>query len=150
MTNDVLPVRRLEELSEEESLELLASEQVGRLGVIVDGQPVIFPVNYVLDGRLVVFRNDPGTKLTHASLDRVCFEVDRIDADRHDGWSVVVQGIGREITGALDDASVRERALGLQTWITGEKGHWVRISTPHISGRRLIPGAAEPGAAEPA
>lgn len=143
MTDDVVPVHRLEELSLEESLELLASEQVGRLGVVVDGQPVIFPVNYVLDGQLVVFRNDPGTKLTHASLDRVCFEVDRIDPERHEGWSVVVQGIGREITEALDDASVRERALDLQTWITGEKGHWVRISTPRISGRRLLPG--EPG-----
>lgn len=127
----------LEDLTLEESLDLLAGEEVGRLAVVVDGQPVIFPVNYVLDGSLVVFRNDPGTKLTHSSLDRVCFEVDRIDAARHEGWSVVIQGVGREITGALDDASVRERALALATWVTGEKGHWVRITAPRITGRRL-------------
>ena len=128
---------RLEELGPEECLALLAQEEVGRLAVVVDGRPVIFPVNYVLDGQLVVFRNDPGTKLTHAGLDPVCFEVDRIDPSRREGWSVVVQGVGREITGALDDASVRERALRLTTWVTGEKGHWVRVTAPHVSGRRL-------------
>lgn len=132
--------RWLEELTAEECRDLLASEEVGRLAVVVDGQPVIFPVNYLLDGELVVFRNDPGTKLTHASLDRVCFEVDRIDAAGHEGWSVVVQGVAREFTGALDDISVRERALQLSTWVTGEKGHWVRITAPHLSGRHLRAG----------
>lgn len=127
----------LEVLDEDACVALLASEQVGRLAVVVDGRPLVFPVNYVLDGRIVVFRNDPGTKLTNASLDRVCFEVDAIDTDRREGWSVVVQGVGREFTGALDDASVRQRALELTTWVTGEKGHWVRIVRPEISGRRI-------------
>lgn len=35
----------LEVLSEEECLGLLASNEVGRLAVVVDGQPLIFPVN---------------------------------------------------------------------------------------------------------
>jgi nitroimidazol reductase NimA-like FMN-containing flavoprotein (pyridoxamine 5'-phosphate oxidase superfamily) len=132
-----VPAGALEELSEDECLSLLADAQVGRLAVVVNGRPVIFPVNYVLDGKIVVFRNDPGTKLTNASLDPVCFEVDAIDLDRREGWSVVVQGVGREFTGALDDASVRERALALTTWVTGEKGHWVRIVNPTITGRRI-------------
>jgi uncharacterized protein len=127
----------LEELSKEQCLELLQTKEVGRLAVVVDGQPAIFPVNYLLDGELVIFRNDPGTKLTNASLNRVAFEVDEIDAAAREGWSVVVQGTGREFTSGLDEASERERAMSLTTWVTGEKGHWVRITVPRISGRRI-------------
>lgn len=137
------PAGTLEELGEDECLALLARQKVGRIAVVVDGRPVVFPVNYVVDGRIIVFRNDPGTKLTNASLDRVCFEVDEIDTDRREGWSVVVQGVGREFTGALDDASVRQRALELTTWVTGEKGHWVRIVRPDITGRRVLHATGE-------
>jgi hypothetical protein len=127
----------LDELSYESCLELLASHDVGRLAVVVDGQPVIFPVNYVIDGEKVVFRTDAGTKLTHSSLDPVAFEIDELDFEAREGWSVVVQGTGREFTEALDDVSVRERALCVSPWAAGEKAHWVRITHPRISGRRI-------------
>jgi nitroimidazol reductase NimA-like FMN-containing flavoprotein (pyridoxamine 5'-phosphate oxidase superfamily) len=127
----------LGELSKDECLELLAGREVGRIAVVAEGQPLIFPVNYVLDGDLIVFRTDPGTKLDHASLDRVAFEVDEIDPTHHEGWSVVVVGTGREITGALDRASEREQSLPLQPWASGPKEHWIRIVAPAITGRRL-------------
>jgi len=128
----------LGELTLAECLELLAGQEVGRLAVVVDGQPLIFPVNYVLDGDSIVFRNDPGTKLTNASFNRVAFEVDAVFPATKEGWSVVVTGTAREFTDALDDVSVREQALPLTTWAAGDKGHWVRIVTPHITGRRLV------------
>jgi hypothetical protein len=90
-----------------------------------------------LDGDLIVFRTDPGTKLDHGSLDRVAFEVDEIDLAHREGWSVVVAGTGREITGALDKASEREQSLPLQPWASGPKEHWIRIVAPVITGRRL-------------
>lgn len=127
----------LEELTVDECLQLLRGQAVGRLGVVVDGRPVIFPVNYVLDGQVIVFRSDPGSKLSASSLDRVCFESDEIDPSRREGWSVVVHGIGREFTDALDATSVREQAMALTTWVSGEKGHWVRIVAPSITGRRI-------------
>jgi nitroimidazol reductase NimA-like FMN-containing flavoprotein (pyridoxamine 5'-phosphate oxidase superfamily) len=127
----------LGELSKDECLELLADRQVGRVAVVAEGQPMILPVNYVLDGDLIVFRTDPGTKLDHGSLDRVAFEVDEIDLAHHEGWSVVVAGTGREITGALDEASEREQSLPLQPWASGPKEHWIRIVAPAITGRRL-------------
>ena len=127
----------LGELSKDECLELLAGREVGRVAVVAEGQPTIFPVNYVLDGDLIVFRTDPGTKLDHGSLDRVAFEVDEIDFAHHEGWSVVVAGTGREITGALDKASEREQSLPLQPWASGPKEHWIRIVAPVITGRRL-------------
>lgn len=140
-------IGRLEELSREECLELLASHEVGRLAVVVEGQPVIFPVNYALDGDIVVFRNDPGTKLTHARLDKVAFEIDDVDGATREGWSVVVTGTARELTDALDEVSVREQNLPLRPWATGDKAHWVRIIAGAISGRRLHQVAPDPGTA---
>jgi nitroimidazol reductase NimA-like FMN-containing flavoprotein (pyridoxamine 5'-phosphate oxidase superfamily) len=127
----------LGELSREECLGLLASREVGRVAVVVAGQPIIFPVNYALDGDLVVFRTDPGTKLDHGSFDHVAFEIDEIDPSRKEGWSVVVAGMGREITDALDAASEREQLLPLKPWASGPKEHWIRIISPEITGRRL-------------
>jgi nitroimidazol reductase NimA-like FMN-containing flavoprotein (pyridoxamine 5'-phosphate oxidase superfamily) len=146
-------VGALEELTVGECLALLADREVGRLAVVVEGQPVIFPVNYVLDGETVVFRNDPGSKLAHAGLDRVAFEVDELYPDDREGWSIVVTGTGREFSDAIDDASVRERSLRLAPWVGGEKAHWVRIVRAEMTGRRLrriaTPDEERPGGRAP-
>lgn len=61
---------------------MLARTVLGRLGVIVDGRPEIYPVNRVFDAEhdCVVFRTNARTKL-HAALDWpwVAFEVDGIE-----------------------------------------------------------------------
>jgi uncharacterized protein len=139
----------LGELTREACLGLLAVRDVGRVAVVVDGRPIIFPVNYLLDGDLVVFRTDPGTKLDYGSFGPVAFEIDYIDESRKEGWSVVVTGLGREITGALDRASEREQLLPLEPWAGGPKAHWIRIISPTITGRRLhrsgVPRGQTPG-----
>jgi hypothetical protein len=129
--------RIISELSREDCLALLRDHEVGRVAVVLDGRPRIFPVNYVLDGELVVFRTDPGLKLSAAAFGWVAFEVDEIDPDSRSGWSVVVAGMGREITGALDRSSEREQAMPLAPWAGGAKEHWVRIIRPEITGRSL-------------
>ena len=133
MTDDAT----LEDISEAECLELLASKSVGRVAVVSDGKPLIFPVNYVLDDRTVAFRTDPGTKLEAATLEGVAFEVDEVDYATREGWSVVVIGVGREVTDAWDPWSKRITALPLEPWAAGDKSHWVAIAAPKISGRRI-------------
>jgi Pyridoxamine 5'-phosphate oxidase len=54
----------LEVLDRDECLRLLASQPVGRVAVVVDGSPMIFPVNYALDGESIVFRSDAGSKIS--------------------------------------------------------------------------------------
>jgi uncharacterized protein len=117
---------------------LLASDDVGRLAVVVDGQPHIVPVNYATPGGgVVVFRTDAGTVLTEASLAHVALEVDAIDRATRTGWSVVVRGLGRDIADAIDEESVRLRQLPLRTWAPGDRRQWFKIVPTEVTGRMI-------------
>lgn len=111
---------------------LLASQQVGRLAVALptDG-PLVVPVNYALDGEHIVFRTGHGTKLRALNSRLVSFQVDQIDTQRHTGWSVLVRGRAREVSG-------REHAhVDVEPWVPEGKRHWVRLQIRSITGRRL-------------
>ena len=128
------------ELDREECERLLASHQVGRLAVLAGDAPDIVPVNYATaGGGVIVFRTDPGTVLTEASLRQVAFEVDAFDAEARTGWSVVVHGFGHDIADAIDEESTRLRSLPLLTWVPGERAQWFKISPRRITGRRIAP-----------
>lgn len=127
----------LEVLSRDECLRLLREHAVGRVAVVAGGRPLIFPVNYTVDGASVVFRTDAGTKLDGVSNGfHVAFEVDGIDTLYHTGWSVMLSGRGREIVEPNELAAVSE--LPLRPWAGGEKSHFVRIRPDTITGRRIV------------
>ena len=96
----------------DECLESLRNHHVGRVSVVVDGQPLIFPVNYAMEGRNVVFRTDAGTKLFGAGGKRVAFEIDDADPLYHEGWSVLVVGIAPRRVGLAAQAAARATAAG--------------------------------------
>jgi nitroimidazol reductase NimA-like FMN-containing flavoprotein (pyridoxamine 5'-phosphate oxidase superfamily) len=125
-------------LTEDECLEMLRRHSLGRLAIEVDGQPDIFPVNYAMDGDRIVFRSGPGTKLDHASLNRVAFEIDEFDEDHQSACSVVVKGTGREFSEAIDPRSENERQLALATWMPSDGMSWIRIVPHEISGRQIL------------
>ncbi len=127
----------VEEIDRATCLSLLASQPFGRLAVIHEGYPEIYPVNYRLDGERIVIRSTKGAKLAHASLDRVAFEVDAYDEAAGRGWSVLAKGTARDITTAIDAASERERQLALEPFGTEVGHHWVRIAIHQLSGRRF-------------
>ena len=80
-------------LTFDECWELLADDILGRLALVVDGHPEIFPVNYVLDRRSIVFRSAGGSKLWGAQADRpAALEIDGYDPNTEVAWSVVVRG----------------------------------------------------------
>lgn len=129
---------RMEHLTPHACWELLRAEAVGRIGVLVDSAPEIYPVSYAVDGETIVFRTDPGTKLR--AVDRspsVCFEVDRVDPADRTGWSVLIKGRAVELTSAADLMTASE--LPLELWTSGDKSHWVRIVPAEITGRRVGP-----------
>lgn len=132
----------VEVLDHGECMRLLAGCEVGRVGVVEAGQPVILPMNYVAVGDTIVFRTGPGTKLRHAHGSPACFEVDAIDTATHSGWSVLATGRLEEVTG-YDDAEVqRLRTLPVFPWADGARSHWLRLVIARLTGRRVGPGAS--------
>ena len=121
-------------LSATESWDLLASVALGRLVTSVDGQPEVFPVNFVVQHRTVLFRTAEGTKLVSAAINnRVLFEAD--DHDAGEGWSVIVKGMARMLRTA-QEIQEAERAQ-LLPWTATLKQHYVRIQPVSITGRRF-------------
>lgn len=125
-------------LNVDECMRLLATHvpRVGRISFVVDGRPVILPVNYVFHQGAVVFRTDPGAKL-NAALDsqHVAFEVDEIDTTWREGWSVLVVGRAEAVADPIELEQMQ--ALPLRPWGPGDKASYVRIMSSEISGRRI-------------
>jgi nitroimidazol reductase NimA-like FMN-containing flavoprotein (pyridoxamine 5'-phosphate oxidase superfamily) len=138
-TQDSEPAHhRLVELTREECLELLAGPGLGRLVVVMDGRPVIRPVNYGFDDRSqsVVFRTARGSKLSALTdAASAAFEIDGVDESTHTGWSVIISGVTEVITRPADIR--RLEGLGLETWAPSPSAHWVRVRAWAVSGRRI-------------
>ena len=115
----------------------LRSSSVGRLAVVKNGEPEIFPVNYLPEDGTVLFQTGPGTKLDALLGGKpVVMEADGFNAYGTISWSVVVKG-------QPEPVSSREEILaavghGLSPWEPGEKDYLIRIMPTEISGRRFI------------
>jgi len=121
-------------LSASESWDLLASMSLGRVVTSVAGQPEIFPVNFVVQRRTVLFRTAEGTKLVSAAVNNhVLFEAD--DHDVEQGRSVVVKDTAR-MPRSHEELEEAERAQ-LLPWTATSKQHYVRILPVSITGRRF-------------
>ncbi len=121
-------------LTTDESWNRLAGVALGRLVTAFAGEPEIFPVNFVVQGRTVLFRTAEGTKLISAVVNRtVLFEAD--DHNVAEGWSVIVRGRAKILrTGAEIAEAERARLL---PWIATQKPHYVRITPSDITGRHF-------------
>jgi nitroimidazol reductase NimA-like FMN-containing flavoprotein (pyridoxamine 5'-phosphate oxidase superfamily) len=123
-------------LSFDQCWDLLAASVVGRLAIVVDGHPEIFPVNFVVERRSIVFRTAGGTKYWETARDSAAaFEIDGYDTANQEAWSVVARG-----STALVDSEVEQAAadaLGLEPWEPGDKSHYVRLSPQVLTGRRF-------------
>jgi len=141
---------RLKILTRDECIELLQSHPLfGRIGYVVEGVPVILPVNFVVDGQSVVFCTAKGSKLSWLSSHaRVAFEVDHGRPLDRSGWSVLVHGTVHEITEPAELEALRQGPL--HSWAVPSAEHWVRITLDEVSGRRLERGIRRVGVkAEP-
>ncbi|HET9890375.1 MAG TPA: pyridoxamine 5'-phosphate oxidase family protein [Mycobacterium sp.] len=129
MTDDGVAI-----LPAHECWELLGGQALGRLVTYADGQPDIFPVNYVVQRRTVLFRTAGGTKLISSAINnRVLFEVD--DHNVAEAWSVIVRGTARSLH-TPEELEEAERAQVLP-WTRPEKTHYVRIVPESVTGRRF-------------
>lgn len=132
------PVRAaIEEMSRSDALDMLQRHGfVGRVAFIVDGHPMIMPVNYLAERDELVFCTGEGTKLSRLRAGAaVAFEVDDSRPLDRSGWSVVIEGTASEIT---DPEKLKWLRRGpLKSWAVGPLGHWIGITYERVSGRRI-------------
>jgi nitroimidazol reductase NimA-like FMN-containing flavoprotein (pyridoxamine 5'-phosphate oxidase superfamily) len=122
----------LDVLDEIDCYLLLRSRTLGRVGVRIADDLVIFPVYYAVMHDDVVFRTAPGTKLSAAVLGTsVVFEADNASP----GWSVLVRGHAQEIRD--HDEMTHARTLLGHAWPAGSREHYVKITGEQVTGRRL-------------
>jgi nitroimidazol reductase NimA-like FMN-containing flavoprotein (pyridoxamine 5'-phosphate oxidase superfamily) len=135
----------IEDLAEAVCRHHLGRAPLGRLAVIVDDHPDVFPVNHVYDEATgtVVFPSNLGTKLRAATEARsVAFETDGVDPGGLSAWSVVVIGRAEQ----LADTEVIERVAAQRVvlWAVDEHTRWVQIVPERITGRRISTITATP------
>lgn len=127
----------LKELTASECAGLLAAGRFGRLAVLVDGQPMIFPVNYLYRDGVIVFRTNRGTKLTGADYARVAFEIDGVHPDGQSGWSVVVRGRAYELTESLGADAETLKSLAIPSALRDDAEAIVEIIPESVTGREI-------------
>jgi len=136
--NTNIPVPEI--LDAEECWTLLGQTGVGRLAVIADGHPDVFPVNYKVDGQTLVFRTGAGTKQQAIQSDAtVALEADAVSAQFGLAWSVVVKGKAAETVPTGPDLDNIRRALF--PWQGVGQEHFIRITPESVTGRRFTMGA---------
>jgi hypothetical protein len=129
------PRTGLEALDADECMRLVGGSTLGRLAVVIDGRPLVFPVNFTLDGGTVVLRTDEGTKLYAARRGFIAFECDDIDRTYHTGWSVIITGRAEEVRDPAERS--RLELLPLGPWCHVPKPVWLRIRPHTTTGRRI-------------
>jgi uncharacterized protein len=131
------PASRVAVLSERECSRLLKTRSIGRIAFVVDGRPEIFPVNYVFEERVVVFRTSSGLKLERGPYAQAAFEVDDVDSESGVAWSVIVHGTAQDISSSIDSLSERLRKLVVAPAAPGRRSSWMAIYAEQITGRRF-------------
>lgn len=133
-SKDIIPAAEI--LDPQECWRLLGEASLGRLAVIVDDHPDVFPVNYKVDNDSLVFRTGAGTK--QKALDAgtpVALEADSVSADFATAWSVVVKGRAERATSTDEITEAVRRALF--PWQGIGKDYLVRIMPESVTGRRF-------------
>ena len=119
------------ELSLDECWELLEGEELGRLAYRLVDEVHIVPINYVVDGRSLLFRTGSGNKLLAAALHSdVALEVDW--HDDLSAWSVVARGHLRQLE---EDEEHRIEQLPLHAWVPTLKYDVLELIPEVVTGR---------------
>jgi hypothetical protein len=141
--NDNSP--ELVELDPDECYRLLATHEIGRLGVNAEHYPLIFPVNYALDRGVIVI---PHASRHEAGRGRTRQRQLRGRRGRPEDPERLERARPRARRGADERPRAelidRTRASGVRPWAPGDYGRWMRIIPQGISGRRIVAGELPP------
>jgi len=130
------------ELPRWECIDLLESQEIGRVCIVEHSYPLAFPVNYRVttgpDLPTIVFRTSPsaaiGTYTGQAS-----FEIDVVDAARRNAWSVIARG-------TLRRGDERHWLVSPTPLVSEGRIQWMALTISSISGRRFVSKPVDDGA----
>ena len=126
------------ELSPTECATLLDSGGIGRLAVCTPTGPLIYPLNFTVDGQSIVFRTSAyGTLASLGWGIEVAFEADHLDWSTRRGWSVVVKGRADIIEDPAEADRLRELGREPSPWARGVRRLYVRVPWREITGRTV-------------
>ncbi len=94
----------------------------------------MLPVNFLVDAHTIAYRTDPEGAAAVAGGDQLAFEVDHIDEQLRNGWSVPVAGTADHITDPDTVRALAERP-GARPWAGGRREMRIRIVPREVSGR---------------
>ncbi len=123
------------ELALWECHQVLGRNTIGHVGVMCDGYPLVFPINYRFLTRetvapSILIRTRPGNSISR-SMGPASFEVDEIDMAARRAVTVLVRG--RLVKAA--------RWTGLPDtypWVTDQRDDWLALEIETITGRRFV------------
>ena len=119
------------EMTPEECWQLLRTEEFGRLAFRLVDEVHITPLNYAVDGDVLLFRTAEGDKLLGVVMgSEVAFEIDRFDGES--ARSVVVRGSARLLG---EDEAHRAENVPLRSWVGTHKYNVVEIAPKVVTGR---------------
>jgi nitroimidazol reductase NimA-like FMN-containing flavoprotein (pyridoxamine 5'-phosphate oxidase superfamily) len=137
-TKDVAADTQLEALTDDECRQLLSLSAIGRIAFVVDGLPIVLPVNYRLlhdeTGTWILVRTRPGNAIDDAP-ERVAFEIDGVDYDHHQGWSVLVRGVLHHLD--HNEIELLANRFDPKPWPQDDRTAWLAIKPQVLTGRRL-------------
>ncbi|MBQ0890662.1 pyridoxamine 5'-phosphate oxidase family protein [Streptomyces sp. RM72] len=128
-------------LSEQECWQRLGTHGIGRISYTAGPgkeAPVVVPVNFLVDGRSVVYRTDPAGVAGIRAGEPVAFEADHVDEQTGLGWSVLLAGTAEHPT-EHESLEALARRRGAGPWAGGRRDLWVRVLPHQVSGRVIQP-----------
>ncbi len=125
------------ELTIEECLELLSGGVIGRVALATPVGPRIVPVNYAMHGQAIIFRTAAYSELgTYGWNTDLAFEVDYIDYEKHQGWSVVALGRAELVDDPEELREIKE-SWDPRPWAGGQRNLYMKLTWRDVTGRRL-------------
>ena len=128
---------QLQEIDRQTCEALLRLKSVGRVGVCTPDGPHVLPVNYSVTDGAVVIRTSPYSILgTYGRHQMVALEVDHVDDETREGWSVLVRGRASMIADPDKIDRIRDEA-DPTPWVDGSRHLYIRVPWFRLSGRRI-------------
>jgi len=134
-------MRELDRLNEASCEALLRRGDIGRVAISTPKGPHVTPVSYAVvdleDGPVIAIRAMPHSVLaSQATPSTVTIEVDQLDHERREGWTVSARGRCELVTDAQQRAVV-ESAWSLPAWPGARRSVVLLLHWNELLGHRL-------------